>query len=105
MTTRRELREHTFCMLFSGGFYEPEEARDQADRYIRELSEMNEDDAGEREWKKLPGIPNDNVVDTEGAGDWTTAAIINGIARSGKPFGDLDEEEFIYLYYSGILLS
>lgn len=47
------------------------------------------------EWKKLPGIPNDNVVDTEGAGDWTTAAIINGIARSGKPYGDLDEEELV----------
>ena len=47
------------------------------------------------EWKTLPGIPNDNVVDTEGAGDWTTAAIIYGIVRSGKTFAELNEEELV----------
>lgn len=52
------------------------------------------------EWKTLPGIPNKNVVDTEGAGDWTTAVIIESIARSGKPFDDLDEEDII-----GILMK
>ena len=56
MTTRRELREHTFCMLFTGGFYETEEAKQQADRYMQELSEMNEDDAGDREFKRLPSM-------------------------------------------------
>ena len=47
------------------------------------------------EWKALPGIPNDNVVDTEGAGDWTTSFIIYGIVRSGKPFGELNEEDLV----------
>ena len=47
------------------------------------------------EWKTLPGIPNDNVIDTEGAGDWTTAAIIYGIVRSGKPFSELNEEDIV----------
>lgn len=45
------------------------------------------------EWKAVPGIPNDNVVDTEGAGDWTTAAIIVGIVRTGKRFDELGEED------------
>ena len=45
------------------------------------------------EWKSLPGIPNDNVVDTEGAGDWTSATIIYGIVRSGKSFTELNEED------------
>lgn len=47
------------------------------------------------DWKTLPGIPNDNVVDTEGAGDWTTAAIIYGIVRSGKRFEELEEEDVV----------
>ena len=47
------------------------------------------------EWKALPPVPNGNVVDTEGAGDWTTAAIIRGIARSGKKVGQLDEDELV----------
>ena len=46
-------------------------------------------------WKTLPGIPNDNVVDTEGAGDCITATIINGIARCGKRFGDMGEEDLV----------
>ena len=46
-------------------------------------------------WKTLPGVPNDHVVDTEGAGDWTTAAIIYGLVRSGKPFETLDEEDLV----------
>ena len=47
------------------------------------------------EWKMLAGIPNDNVIDTEGAGDWTTAAIIYGIVRSGKSFAELNEEDLL----------
>lgn len=46
-------------------------------------------------WRTLPGIPNDNVVDTEGAGDWTTTAIIYGIVRAGKPFAELNEEDIV----------
>ena len=47
------------------------------------------------EWKSLPGVPNDNVVDTEGAGDHLTAGIIYGIVRTGKQFADLDLEDII----------
>jgi fructokinase len=47
------------------------------------------------EWKTLPGIPNDNVIDTEGAGDWTTAAIIYGIVRSGESFAELNEDDLV----------
>jgi fructokinase len=47
------------------------------------------------EWKSLPGIPNDNVIDTEGAGDWTTAAIIYGIVRSGESFAELNEDDLV----------
>jgi fructokinase len=31
------------------------------------------------EWRHLCPVTNDNVIDTSGAGDWTTAAIINGL--------------------------
>ena len=47
------------------------------------------------DWKTLPPVVNAHVVDTEGAGDATTSAIICGIARSGKRFRDLDEAEFV----------
>ena len=43
----------------------------------------------------LAGIPNDNVIDTEGAKDWTTAAIICGIVRRGKSFAELNEEDLL----------
>lgn len=33
------------------------------------------------EWQLVPPVPVDNVVDWEGAGDWTTAAFINAIAN------------------------
>ena len=47
------------------------------------------------EWRKLPGLPNDNVVDTEGAGDCVTAAIIYGITKTGRKIGELKEEEIV----------
>ena len=47
------------------------------------------------DWKTLPPVVNAHVVDTEGAGDATTSAIISGIARSGKRFRDLDETELV----------
>lgn len=49
------------------------------------------------EWKTLPPVFNDHVVDTEGAGDWTTSAIIYGIARTGKRFTDLDENDLVQI--------
>ena len=49
------------------------------------------------EWRKLPGIPNDNVVDTEGAGDCVTAAIIYGIAKTRRKIGELKEEEIVHI--------
>ena len=47
------------------------------------------------DWRTLPPVPCDKVVDTEGAGDWTTAAIIDGIARTGKTLRELGEEEIV----------
>ena len=49
------------------------------------------------EWKALPPVFNDHVVDTEGAGDWTTSAIIYGVARTGKRFADLDENDIVQI--------
>lgn len=54
----------------------------------------------DKAWKMLPGIPNDNVVDTEGAGDWTTTTIIYGLARTEKRLEELEEEEIV-----GILME
>lgn len=34
-------------------------------------------------WIELPPILNENVVDTEGCGDWTTATFINALGKRG----------------------
>lgn len=34
-------------------------------------------------WQSLPPVTNDNVVDTSGAGDWTSAAFLNEMAERG----------------------
>jgi sugar/nucleoside kinase (ribokinase family) len=34
-------------------------------------------------WVSLPAVPNDNVVDWEGAGDWTTATFIHQLSLQG----------------------
>lgn len=34
-------------------------------------------------WVSLPPVPNDNVVDWEGAGDWTTSAFIHFLSKHG----------------------
>ena len=33
-------------------------------------------------WIKVAAVPNDNVVDWEGAGDWTTSAFLNALAEA-----------------------
>ncbi len=44
-------------------------------------------------WKNLPPVLNENVVDSEGAGDWTTSAFINALGKMGKlNFAELDDE-------------
>ena len=65
MMTRRELREHTFCMLFSGGFYSPEEAGEQVEKYVESLGDWNEEDTTEREWKKLPVLSEEECAQLE----------------------------------------
>lgn len=41
-------------------------------------------------WVTLPPVLNDNIVDTEGCGDWTTASFINALGKRGKvKFADL----------------
>ncbi len=64
--TRREFREHTFCMLFSSDFYSPEDAREeQAVRYIEGLTEMNEEDLDDRELEKLPRLSDEEKAELE----------------------------------------
>ena len=63
--TRRELREHTFCMLFSGEFYENHEAAEQVERYVIGLTELNQDDQDERELDKLPKLTEAETVEME----------------------------------------
>ena len=49
------------------------------------------------EWKMLPPVVNNNVVDTEGAGDWTTTAIIWGIGRTGKKVAELNDDDLLHI--------
>ena len=44
-------------------------------------------------WKTLPPVPNARVVDTEGAGDWTTASVIHGLALAGRRLDGMSEKE------------
>ena len=37
------------------------------------------------EWKQLKPVLNPNAVDGEGAGDWTTSALIDALGRNGLP--------------------
>lgn len=39
-------------------------------------------------WVHVPPVPCENVVDWEGAGDWTTSAFLNQLASSGIPFAE-----------------
>lgn len=44
-------------------------------------------------WVTLPPVQNDNVIDTEGCGDWTTASFINALGKRGAvKFSDLTSE-------------
>lgn len=46
------------------------------------------------EWVQLPQIPNDHIIDTAGAGDWTTAALINLLSQSDKfPIPNFDPKD------------
>lgn len=45
-------------------------------------------------WVSLPPVLNDNIVDTSGAGDWTTAAFLNEMAKAGiTTVDELTEEQ------------
>ncbi len=45
------------------------------------------------DWVTLPPVEAENVVDTEGCGDWTTAAFINALGKRGAvKFADLTAE-------------
>lgn len=44
-------------------------------------------------WETLPPVVNNNIVDTSGAGDWTTAAFLNEMVSEGiTSVGDLSVE-------------
>lgn len=49
----------------------------------------------EGEWKTIPGVPCDIVVDTEGAGDCTTAIIIADMGWNGLRVEDLEETRLV----------
>lgn len=34
-------------------------------------------------WQSLPPVPNENIIDTSGAGDWTTATFLNEMLEAG----------------------
>lgn len=54
------------------------------------------------QWKTLPPVPvKGPIMDTEGAGDCTTAAAIFAIANSGKRFDELTEEDIVYALTEG----
>lgn len=45
------------------------------------------------DWQKVESVPNDNIVDWEGAGDWTTSQFIASLCSRGlKSLGKLTEE-------------
>ena len=45
-------------------------------------------------WKKIAPVPNPDVVDWEGAGDWTTSVFIAELCKSGKrSIADLTEAD------------
>lgn len=52
--TRREQREHTFCVLFSREFHGAEEEKEQVSRYFSALTEMSEEELEEREMARIP---------------------------------------------------
>jgi sugar/nucleoside kinase (ribokinase family) len=43
------------------------------------------------DWVHVPPVECRNVVDWEGAGDWTTSAFLNSLASQDKPFGEMDD--------------
>ena len=47
------------------------------------------------EWRTLTGTPEDDFVDTDDTGDWTTAAIIYGLTKTRKPVGELTDEDLV----------
>ena len=52
--TRREQREHTFCVLFSREFHGAGEEKEQAAWYMSSLEQMTMDDLEERELDRIP---------------------------------------------------
>ena len=53
-----------------------------------------------RGWKSLPPVFNDKLVDTSGAGDWTTAAFLNEMAGAGLTSIDALTEDIVKLLLS-----
>ena len=48
-------------------------------------------------WVHVPPVPCEEVVDWEGAGDWTTTAIIWGIGRTGKKVAELNDDDLLHI--------
>lgn len=52
---------------------------------------------GGNKWTHVPSIENPNIVDTSGAGDWTTSAFINLIFKQPKKLSELSLEEVFFM--------
>lgn len=63
--TRREQREHTFCVLFSREFHEAGEEMEQASRYFSGLTELSEDELEERELARIPKMTETERAEVE----------------------------------------
>ena len=44
-------------------------------------------------WTEIPPVPCGDVIDWEGAGDWTTSVFLNQLATVDKPFRELAEDD------------
>lgn len=58
----------------------------------------------QRNWKKLPAIPTDNLIDAAGSGDWLTAGLIH-MLRSHKSLEQVTEEKLEYVLDFGQTLA
>lgn len=57
-------------------------------------------------WRTLPAIAAGRVADTSGAGDWSTAGLLQKIARGGRSgFGTADDDEVVEALRYGQALS
>ncbi|MCI8515051.1 MAG: transcription antitermination factor NusB [Lachnospiraceae bacterium] len=63
--TRRERREHTFCVLFSREFHETGEGEEQVSRYFSGLTDLSEEELEERDLARVPKMTEEERASME----------------------------------------